>query len=118
MAKKKTAKKTASSRKKVNKSQAIRDYRAKHPQAGPTEVSRALARRGIKVSPALVSNVASTAGGKRKKKAKTVRRKSNGAVGGESVRVADLVAAQQFVERVGGIDSARMLLKAIETLSR
>ena len=118
MAKKKTAKKAAvSSRKKVNKSQAIRDYRAKHPKAGPTEISKALTKQGIKVSPAHVSNVAPKSA-KKKRTAKVGQRKAKMIADGESVRVADLLAAQRFVESVGGMESAKTLLSAIEKLAK
>ncbi|MEM9186668.1 MAG: hypothetical protein AAGB00_09260, partial [Planctomycetota bacterium] len=58
-------KKAAVKTKKVNKSQAIRDYAAAHPSEGPTAVTKALAAKGIEVSPPQVSNVLSAAGRKK-----------------------------------------------------
>jgi len=58
MAKKKT----------VNKSQAIRDHLKTHKNASPKEVQAALAKKGIQVTEALVSNVKSTAKKKQTKK--------------------------------------------------
>lgn len=40
---------------KVNKSQVIRDYFAEHPEAGLTEIARALTASGVSVSPAHVN---------------------------------------------------------------
>ena len=70
----------------------------------------------IKVSPAHVSNVAPKSA-KKKRTAKVVQRKAKMIADGESVRVADLLAAQRFVESVGGIESAKTLLTAIEKLA-
>jgi hypothetical protein len=44
---------------KINKSQAVRDYLAGHPEAMPKEVMEALAKDGIKVSRVHVSTVKS-----------------------------------------------------------
>jgi arginine repressor len=62
-ARKKTVakKKRAAKKKPVNKSQAIRDYLKTHKNAGSKEVQAALAKKGIKVTAALVSNVKSNA---------------------------------------------------------
>ena len=64
--KKRTAKKGA-----VNKSQSIRDYLNTHKNTGPKEVQAALAKKGIKVTEALVSNVKTNA--KKKAAAKKVK---------------------------------------------
>ncbi|NQT14367.1 MAG: hypothetical protein HQ582_16550, partial [Planctomycetes bacterium] len=41
----------------VSKAQAIRDYHAEHPDAGPTEIAEALAKKGIEVNAGRVSGV-------------------------------------------------------------
>lgn len=46
---------------KINKSQAIRDYKAANPTATPAEMSTALSKQGVKVSPQFVSSVLSDA---------------------------------------------------------
>ena len=108
---------TRVSKKSVNKSQMIRDYAAKHPKAGPTEISRELTKQGVKVSPPLVSNVLGAS--KRKKSKKRVSsRKAVGrpATTSDKVSLADLIATQDFVNKVGDIESAEGLLKAIKKL--
>jgi hypothetical protein len=42
-------------KKEVNKSQAIRDYLKKHPDAGSKDVADTLTKQGIKVSPNFVA---------------------------------------------------------------
>ena len=67
-----TKKKRAAKKAPVNKSQAIRVYLKTHKNAGPKEVQAALAKKGIRVTDALVSNVKSSA--KKKKAAATKAR--------------------------------------------
>ncbi len=102
----------------VNKSQAIRDYVAANPEAGPTEISKALSATGVSVSPSFVSLVRNKSGGGSKKrgpkrggKARAVR--SNAA---SSVSIEDLKAAKRFAEKVGGVDKARETLSALSTI--
>ena len=107
----------APAKKVVNKSQVIRDYAAKHPKAGPTEITRELAKQGVKVSPPLVSNVLGAA--KRKKSKRRVAKKGPGrpaAVASDKVSLDALVNTSKFVEQVGGVDKAKALIKAIEKL--
>ncbi len=108
----------------VNKAQAIRDYLQMHPEATATIVIPALAKEGITVSSALVSNTRSRlkkAGASKKsatkkrvarKKAtrKTVTRPSVSALSAK-----DLFEAKTLVDKLGSIDGAR---KAIETLEQ
>ena len=111
---KKSAPKPAArkTRSKVNKSQRIREYAAKNPKAGPTEITRALAKDGIKVTPPLVSNVLGAAKRKKVGKRKAVSAKA----ASDKVSLSDLVATGQFVDKVGGVDEAKALIKAIEKL--
>ncbi|MGV3485606.1 MAG: hypothetical protein ACO1RT_14415, partial [Planctomycetaceae bacterium] len=53
-----------------NKSQAIRDYYAAHPNAKPKEISAELKKAGIDVTPAFISTIRSTSMGKKKKTVK------------------------------------------------
>ena len=55
--KKKTARKKYTKKNGVNRSEAIRNYVRVHTNAGPTEVKKELAKKGVTVSTALVSNV-------------------------------------------------------------
>lgn len=102
--------------KKINKSQAIRDYAAKNPKDGPTAVTKALAAKGIKVSPPQVSNVLSAAG--KKKGAKKRVAKATGGAAADKVSLDSLIDAQKFADKVGGVDSAKQLLGAIEKLGK
>ena len=67
-------------KKSVNKSAAIRAYLAKSKNARPKQVKAALAKKGIQVSEALVSNVKSAmaSGNKGPAKKKTTKKKVGG----------------------------------------
>ena len=97
-------------KKKQTKSGAVREYLAKKPNAGPTEVSKALKARGIPVSSAHVSNVKQTA--KRKTGKKIVSKPGPG----DSVSLVQLVEARRFAEQVGGVDAAVDLLNSLGKL--
>ena len=93
-----------------NKSQAIRDYLKSHPDAGPTEVCKELGKKGLKIAPALVSNV----------KAAMLGKKSGGRrvsiSRGDTVNLGALVEAREFVDKVGGMKNAHKILAALEKL--
>jgi hypothetical protein len=110
-AKKKAKKKPAAKKKNVNKSAAIRDFMKKKPSAGPTAVSQALAKKGIKVSPSMVSNVKTTAAKKKKKRG---RKPKTAAV--DMIAMDALVGAKKLVDQLGGIDKAKAALDAIAKL--
>jgi hypothetical protein len=89
-------------KRKTNKSQAIRDYKMAHPEAGPTEISKALGN----VPPAMVSNVLSKAG-KSKRKVKRGRPKvSAGAAAtpttANSQSFRQVIVAVQLMQECGG----------------
>ena len=126
--KKKTAKKGA-----INKSQAIRDYLAKHPNAGPKEAAEELSKQGIKVSPTLVSGVKARSGGMKKRRKKS-RRKANKASGqkrtarrkktvrklsrrNEPISLDDLLKAKKLVFQMGGAKRARAAVDALAKLA-
>lgn len=96
-----------------NKSQAIRDYLKTHPNAGPTEVGRELKKKGLKVAPALVSNVKAAMLGK-KAGGKRGRRTAMGK--NDQVSITALVDAREFVDSVGGIAKAKKIIAALEKL--
>ena len=107
----------------VNKAQAIRDYLQMHPEATATIVIPALAKEGITVSSALVSNTRSRlkkAGATKKATKKRVARKktTRKKVTRPSVlslSANDLFEAKKLVDKLGSLDGAR---KAIETLEQ
>ena len=108
-----------------NKSEAIREYVKAHPDAGPTKVAAELKKNGIDVALALVSNVKGTMLGKKKKKKKKKRVKpgpKTGRVGrpagaSDKVSLSALVEAREFAAKVGGVEQAQALLKALGKLS-
>lgn len=108
MAKKKaTRKKTKKRRKKrsTNKSQVVRDYIAKHPNAGPTEVANALAKKGTKVAPSLVSRIKSGASPKRKKR---VKKKKKARKVGRVRRITEPTVVEDMKQ------AGDLMLKAVE----
>ena len=115
------AKKKASS---PNKSEAIREYLKSHPDAGPTEVATELKKKGIDVALALVSNVKAAMLGRKKKKKKKKGAKpgpKTGRVGRpagptDKVSLAHLIEAREFAAKVGGVEQAQSLLKALGKL--
>jgi hypothetical protein len=109
MAKKK---KVAPKKREVNKTQEVMKYLAAHRGAGPVEVSEALGKKGIDVTPAYVSTIKSKAS-KGKKTAGRKRRKT-AATGGELST--KLAAAISVVESAGGIDEAKKALGTIRKL--
>ena len=108
MAKKKKA---APEKREVNKTQEVMSYLATHPSAGPAEVSDALSKNGIDVTPSYVSTIKSKAS--KGKKTGRKRRKA-AATGGELST--KLAAAISVVESAGGIDEAKKALGTIRKL--
>jgi hypothetical protein len=104
----------------VNKSQAIRDFLSTNPEATGSEITAALAKKGIKVSPGLASNVKYTSGPKRKKKTsknKVVKRRLPGRRSASELSANDLLAAKQLADQLGGIQEARRALDTLEKLT-
>jgi hypothetical protein len=108
----------------AGKSQAVRDYLDKNPDAGPKQVVEGLAAQGINVSRALVGIVKYRSGPKRKatRKRKVRRRRVTRAVAApKSTRANhltadDLFEAKKLVDSLGGIDEARRALEALQQL--
>ena len=105
-----------------NKSQAIRDYLKSKPDAGPTEIVKELKKKGMTLTPALVSNVKAAMLGKKPGKKK--RRGKPGPKPGakrtarvaDKVSLSDLLDAREFVDKVGGAEQAQALIKALGKL--
>ena len=98
---------------KVNKSQAVRDYLAGHPDAMPKEVMAALAKEGVEVSRILVSGIR----GKLKKASPKAKRAAK-----KAAAVAATPAAPPAVEKPttnGGtitLDQVKKVAQTIQTL--
>jgi hypothetical protein len=102
-------------KRKINKSEKVRDYLAEHPDAGPTDVANALKRYGISV--ALVSAIKSKGktGGPKRRKAKAMKRRSlrgRKAPRRRTGRVEPVVAAAELIRACGGVDEAKVALDA------
>ncbi|MCG8651937.1 MAG: hypothetical protein MI861_19005 [Pirellulales bacterium] len=115
-----------------NKSQAIREYYASHPNAKPKEVAAELKKKGISVSTAFVSTIRSTSKKKKvigkpgrppgsgKKSLRRGRPVGSG-VGTSSrasqeVSIESLLKVKRMVEEMGGIGQTRTALTALEKL--
>lgn len=102
----------------LNKSQAIRDAVGElGGKPRPRDVIEVLDKKGIEVSPALVTNV--MARGQRKgRRGRPGRRPMgrNGHAASEKVTVAALIEAKRLVDQVGSVDVAKEALNALAKL--
>ena len=97
-----------------SKSEAIRNYKAAHADAGPKAIAEALTKDGTKVSAQFVSTVLSNA---RKKAGKGRRGRRGGrraAAGSASLK--QLVLAKKLAEKMGGVAEARQALNLLAKL--
>ena len=108
-------------------SQSIRDYLHANPDATPTQIVEALAKKGIKVSPGLASNIKYTSGlsskkktgkqkratGRKKGTKRTVMRKRPSA---QTVDLSALQAAAKFLATVGDAETAMAAIKQVQSL--
>src|SRR5262245_50216210 len=96
---------TTMAKRKINRSQAIRDYLSSNPDATPKTIIEELAKKKIKVSAALVSavkyNKATPAKG-RKKRGRPVGTSANG----RHVDFDNLVLAKNLATKMGGVQKA------------
>ena len=105
--KKKTAKKRT-----VNKSAAIREYKAAHPTAMPKQIAEALTDKGIKVSAAQVSTTLFYA---KRRNGHATNGRTNGHV--ESAPTGALQAAAWLLQLCDrDVDRAHKLLEAAATI--
>ena len=101
----------AKKKKKVNKTQAIKDALARSPSGSPSEIAAQLAESGIKVSAAYVSTVKSDAKRKGGKAKKSKRGPTD-----DLVSLPNLLEAKKFAEKIGGVQEARTLLDALKKI--
>ncbi|MCC6492094.1 MAG: hypothetical protein IT424_03630 [Pirellulales bacterium] len=104
-----------------SKSGAVRAYLKRKPNAGPTQVSKALKKKGIDISPAHVSNVKASlkkaAGGSGAPAATRGRgRRGRPVATADRVSLAGLIEARDFVKSVGGVERANELISALTKL--
>src|SRR5688572_31370946 len=98
-----------------NKSAAIRAYKDSHASAGPKEITEALGKDGVKVTPAFVSTVLSNDKRKGRKGRRRGRGGRRGAPRGNQA-LANLLQAKRLAEQMGGIEPARRALNALAKL--
>lgn len=106
-------------KRKVNKSQAIREMVEKMggQAAAPMAVAEALAGEGLKVSAGLVSNIKFGMKKKRKKGRKRGRplgRKPS--TNGEAISIENLLAAKHFVAKLGSVEAAASAVAVLAKL--
>lgn len=107
-------------KRKINKSQEIRDYVSSNRTASAKEVVDALKKKGVKVSAPMVANVKSKAGLTRSRRG---RPSSNGSVGkvgrpkaNNDIALETLIEAKRFVAKVGSTQKAVDVIRALEKL--
>jgi hypothetical protein len=95
----------------VNKSQAIRDALATHPEKSPLEIAEALKAKGLNVNAQYVSTIKSNAKAKGRK---SVTRRTPGRARNNGFGT--VAAALEFILAAGGIDSAKQALQTVEEI--
>ncbi len=113
MAKTTATKTKTRSKRNVNKSQAVRDYHAAHPNATNAEVRASMAKKGIDITPNYVSVIkGQTKRAKASKKAKAPKKAQvKGGIG-----VSELKAAMALVKAVGSVDGAAQALAIVKEI--
>jgi hypothetical protein len=98
---------------KVNKSQAVRDYMAANPQVAPKEVSEALTKQGVKVTPFYVSAI------KGKMKKRKHRGKAAQAMSEKTgIGVPEIKAAFMLLKQCGGMKRVKEALAAAQEIQK
>jgi hypothetical protein len=96
---------------KTNKSEAIRQELATHPEKSAIDIAKAL-----KVKPALVYNVKASVKAKARRPERT-RQKSAVSAESTNASVQQVIAAARLIKVCGGIDAAKQALKAAEQVA-
>lgn len=106
-------------KRKVNKSQEIRDFVSANRTASAKDVVDALKKKGIKVSAPMVANVKSKAGLTRGKRGRPPGSGVGSRVGrskSADVALETLIEAKRFVAKVGSAQKAVDVIRALEKL--
>ena len=93
----------------VNKSQAIRDALATHPEKSPLEIAEVLKAKGLNVNAQYVSTIKSNAKAKGRK---SVMRRKPGRGGARGMGT--MGAALEFIRAAGGFEEAKHALETVE----
>jgi hypothetical protein len=105
---------------KITKSQAVRDYLAKHPRAKPKEIGPAIKEaHGLDVSPQMISMIKSKArrGRGRRRRAAAVAAVGRPRTNSSRITVDDLVTAKKLAGQMGGVSRAQEALAALARLA-
>jgi hypothetical protein len=125
----------------TNKTQAVKQYLSKHPEAKPLEVARVMKTRGIEITPKHISVIKTSLKAKAAPAkpvavslpkpiapalAKPVVAQPAGSpptvlekpAEKEVIPVSDLRAAKQFVEQLGGLEQVQRVLALLAELTR
>jgi len=98
----------------VNKSQAIRDAVAAHPEKSNIQISELLKTQGLKVKPQYISTIKGNA--KKKRRGKRAGKKTMARAGGNGF--AGVGPALEFIKASGGLEAAKAALSTIEEIGR
>lgn len=98
----------------VNKSQAIRDALAAHPDKSPSEIAEALKAKGMDVNAQYVSTIRSNAKAKGRKNKFVKRRKPSARASHNGL--GPLGAALEFIRAAGGLEEAKHALQTVEEI--
>ncbi len=102
---------------KVNKTQAIRDALEANPDMSPSRIAEALTNSGIKVSAAYVSTTKSAMKNSKGKKRGAKSHANGRSKSDDLVSLPNLIEARKFVDRLGGIDEAQLVIAALSKLA-
>jgi len=111
----------------LSKTQAVKNYLAANPEAGPTEISAALKAQGIDVSTNYVSNIKLKMGFKKKRRKKKAAKAeaatpeaaaAGPAAAEDQISLAALLEAKKLIEKLGGVDAAKRAILALAQLSK
>ena len=99
-------------KKKVNKTQLIKDAMVANPEASPAEIANTLNEHGV--TAAYVSNIKSATAPKKKKRGRPPGKKSTAT--SDKISLGALVKAKKMADELGGVDKAKSLLAAVAKL--
>ncbi len=106
----------AKKKKKINRSQAIRDFLAKDPSAMPKAIKAARAKKGIDVSNSLVNAIKygqpKKGPGKRVRKTGSRSKSTSGETSFDA-----LLGAKALADKLGGVQRAQQALGMLERLA-
>jgi len=104
----------------VSKAEAIRQYKAEHPDLGPKEIAAALTKQGVEVTAGRVSAVLRSGTSRNRVDVDTIRRAAEFVTnykGSIQDALKAIATVGQFVEQCGGADKAKAALEAYEAVA-